>query len=218
MLANSTTIVRCGPPAGGPVRFMSVFTFLVCLLLSPIHCSSLVFSSTFFFTLHSRLPQLAIYLLGGVSLTSVFSDLWRLDLATYTWIDVGESIGGEAPPPSFFHSVVCTRTGELIKFGGVLDLDSRTRTNSVHKLDICPGSVSSLLNMCCEYLSREDVLTPSALVRSELPMVRPACPRRCLQTRLSFSYHLKKNSSPKQYFVDAVLPYLPPSTSSFCAA
>ena len=114
-------------------------------------------------------------MLGGVSLSAVFGDLWRLDLATYTWFEVGtavDDVGSEAPQPSFFHTLVCTHTGELIKFGGVVDLESRTRTNDVHRLDIHPGSVSSLLNTCCEYLAQSDALSPTSLANSDLPAVR----------------------------------------------
>lgn len=114
----------------------------------------------------------AAYISGGITTTAVMDDFWRLDLESFTWLNIGASLGGTPPGPAYFHTLVCTGTGRMIKFGGVLDLQSRQRTNDLHVIDACHRKVPSLTQLCCEYLAQHRIYNPLELVYSSVPEVR----------------------------------------------
>lgn len=101
-------------------------------------------------------------MLGGITMDAanegespVLGDLWRLDLRTATWENLGSQIPAPVPPPAYFQSMVCTDDGCLVVFGGVLDARSVQRSDLIHILRVGSCRVPSLTYLCCEKLAQD---------------------------------------------------------------
>lgn len=71
-----------------------------------------------------------VFIFGGYDGDVIFSDCWRLDLASMAWI----KFPCEMPIPVYFQASTITDSGKILTFGGVCALDSNDRSNRVFGL------------------------------------------------------------------------------------
>lgn len=71
------------------------------------------------------------FIFGGTDGVTIFDDLWKLNLNSYTWSRFDLTM----PIPLFFHGAAIADSGRLTVFGGVKEIstdpEARTRTNDM---------------------------------------------------------------------------------------
>lgn len=83
-----------------------------------------------------------VYISGGYDGDNVYNDMWCLDLKTFQWSFIWTCV---LPEPTYFQAAAITPQGQMYQFGGIVEKNECTRTNSIYSTWLC---IPKLSEMC----------------------------------------------------------------------
>lgn len=103
-----------------------------------------------------------VFVFGGTNGATIFDDVWRLDLDSFTWKKLDVTL----PTPLFFHGASLSHSGLLTIFGGVKEINPdpevKTRTNDMFQAWLTIPSLQQISWMAfLSYCHIDDLATSS---------------------------------------------------------